>query len=152
MTIVKWKSPFLNGQLEKPVGFNSPLTGLLEDIFGDAFLRNDLAAHMPAVNVSKEKDELHLELSAPGFNKEDIKVEMENGSLTVSGAHKVEQESKEKTYYRKEFTFGSFKRSFNLPDEFDADKISAKYENGILKLTVPKKEQVKANTREISIQ
>ncbi len=152
MTIVKWKSPFLNGQLEKPVEFNSPLTGLFEDFFGDAYFKNDFATHVPSVNVSKEKDELHLELSAPGFSKEDIKVEVERGVLTISGAHKTEEESKDKTYYRKEFTYGSFKRSFNLPDEYNADSISAKYENGILKLSVPKKEEVKTASRAIAIE
>jgi HSP20 family protein len=152
MTIVKWKSPFLNGQIEKPVGFNSPLTGLLEDLFGDNFFKNDFAAHVPAVNVSKEKDALHLELSAPGFNKEEIKVEVENGVLTIRGAHKTTEESKDKTFYRKEFSYGSFKRSFNLPDEYNAHNISAKYENGILKLWVPEKEEVKTSPREISVQ
>ncbi len=152
MTVVKFKSPFFNGQIEKPAGFNSPLTGLLEDFFGDNFFRNDHATHVPAVNVSKENDALQLELSAPGFTKEDIKVEVENGVLTISGAHKVENETKEKTYYRKEFSYGSFKRNFNLPDEYNADNISAKYENGILRLSVPKKETVKTSTREISIQ
>jgi HSP20 family protein len=152
MTVVKWKSPFLNGQIEKPVGFNSPLTGLFEDLFGDNFFKHDFATHVPAVNVSREKDALQLELSAPGFTKEEIKVEVENGVLTVSGSHKTEEESKDKTFYRKEFSYGSFKRSFNLPEEFNAEQISAKYENGILKLSVPKKEEVKASSREISIQ
>jgi HSP20 family molecular chaperone IbpA len=74
MTIVKWKSPFLNGQMEKPVGFDSPFTGLFEDFFGDNFFRNDFAAHVPAVNVSKDKDALQLELSAPGFSKRILKL------------------------------------------------------------------------------
>lgn len=152
MTVVKFRSPFLNGQLEKPVGFNSPLTGLFEDLFGDNFFKNDLATHMPAVNVSKENDALHLELSAPGFTKEDIKVEVDNGVLTISGTHKVENEAKDKTYYRKEFSYGSFKRDFNLPDEYNAEQINAKYENGILKLSVPKKAEVKPSSRTISIQ
>jgi HSP20 family protein len=152
MTIVKWKSPFLNGQLEKPAGFNSPLTGLLEDLFGDDFFKTDFAAHMPAVNVSKEKDALHLELSAPGFSKEDFKAEVEDGVLNISGTHKADDESKDRTYYRKEFTYGSFKRSFNLPEEYNADNIAAKYENGILKVSVPKKEEIKTSSREISIQ
>lgn len=151
MTIVKFKSPFLNGQLEKPAGYNTPLTGLLGDFFGDAFFNGDLASYVPAVNVSKEKDELQFELSAPGFTKEEIKVEVDNGVLTITGEHKQEQESKEKSYFRKEFTFGSFKRSFNLPEEFDADNISARYENGILRLTVPQKEQAKPSSREITI-
>lgn len=152
MTIVKWKNPFLSGQLEKPVEFNSPLTGLFEDFFGDAYFKNDFAAHMPSANVSKEKDELHIELSAPGFSKEDIKVEVENGMITISGSQKTEVESNDKTYYRREFTSGSFKRSFNLPEEYNADRINAKYENGILKLTVPKKEEVKAASRAIPIE
>jgi HSP20 family protein len=152
MTIVKWKNPFFNGQLEKPVGFNSPFTGVFEDLFGDAYFKNDFAAHVPSVNVSKEKEELHLELSAPGFSKEDIKVEVENGLLTISGSHKVEEENKEKTYYRKEFSYGSFKRSFNLPDEYNAENISARYENGVLKLVVPKKEEIRSASRSIAIE
>lgn len=151
MTIVKFKSPFLNGQLERPVGYHTPLAGLLGNFFEDTFFNSDLATHVPAVNVSKEKEELLFELSAPGFTKEDIKVEVENGVLTINGEHKAEQESNDRSYFRREFTFGSFKRSFNLPDEYDMERISAKYENGILRIAVPRKEQVKPNLKEITV-
>jgi HSP20 family protein len=77
---------------------------------------------------------------------------MENGVLSISGSHKAENEEKDKTFYRKEFSYGSFKRSFNLPEEYNAEQINAKYENGILKLSVPKKEEIKTSSREISIQ
>lgn len=150
MTIVKWNKPYVS----RPTGnqvFNSPFAGMLDNFFHDAFFGNDMAANMPSVNVYEENGKLSLDVSAPGFNKEDFKVEVEKGVLSISGSHKAEEEKNEKNFYRKEFNFGSFQRSFTLPEEYNEDSIEAKYESGILKLTIAKKQQVTETKKEVTV-
>lgn len=106
----------------------------------------------PAVNIHETKDGYHLEINAPGRNKEDFKVSVDNGLLTVQYEVKEETENKDYKTIRREFTYKSFKRSFTLDEKVNADGIQAKYDNGILKLFVPKKEEVKLEPKQISIQ
>ncbi|HXB91511.1 MAG TPA: Hsp20/alpha crystallin family protein [Puia sp.] len=106
----------------------------------------------PPVNIHETADAYHLELSAPGRNKEDFKLSVENGQLTIGFDKKEETKTEDYKTIRKEFSFRSFKRSFNLDESIDTDGIQAKYEGGVLKLLLPKKEQVKESTRQISIQ
>src|SRR5579859_727896 len=106
----------------------------------------------PPVNIHETADAYHLELSAPGRSKEDFKLSVDNGQLTVGFEKKEETKTEEYKTIRKEFSFKSFKRSFNLDDRIDSNAIQAKYENGVLKLFLPKKEQVKESTRQITIQ
>lgn len=103
------------------------------------------------VNIHETKDAYHLELSAPGRNKEDFHVNMENGMLTVSFEKKESQEVKEYKTIRKEFSFQSFKRSFTLDDKINTAGIQAKYENGILKVLLPKKAEVVAQPQQIAV-
>jgi HSP20 family protein len=103
------------------------------------------------VNIHETSDAYHLELNAPGRTKEDFKLLVENGLLTVSFEKKEENKTEDYKTIRKEFTYRSFKRSFNLDDQIDANNIQAKYENGLLKLLLPKKEQVKENAKQINI-
>ncbi|HVZ25563.1 MAG TPA: Hsp20/alpha crystallin family protein [Sediminibacterium sp.] len=107
-------------------------------------------AHVP-VNIHETKDAYHLELSAPGRNKEDFQVSMENGMLTVSFEKKESQEVKEYKTIRKEFSFQSFKRSFSLDDKVNIAGIQAKYENGVLKVLLPKKAEVVAEPKQIAV-
>jgi HSP20 family protein len=151
MNIVKWKRPLENGQANRPVMYNSPLSGLFENFFGDDFITNEYAQFVPSVNLSEDEKHYHVELSAPGFEKGDFKIELNERILTVSGKHQTEKESKEKTFSRKEFNYGSFIRSFSLPEEIDEAAIDAKYQNGILNVTLPKKEESKRMTKEIKI-
>lgn len=104
------------------------------------------------VNISKDEQSYHLDLSVPGRNKEDFKLNIENGVLTISYEHKNEAENKTLKAVRKEFSFQSFKRSFSLDEKINADAIEAKYENGILKIYLPKKEEVKITPKQISVQ
>ncbi len=106
---------------------------------------------MPAVNITEEDTQYSVEFSAPGFEKNDFKIELNDGVLTVSGKHETDKEVKEKNFTRKEFNYGSFQRSFTLNEEINEEAIDAKYENGILKLTLPKKEESKKPTKEIKI-
>jgi len=106
----------------------------------------------PPVNIHETAEAYHLELSAPGRNKEDFKISVDNGQLTIGFENKEEPKSEEHKTIRKEFSFRSFKRSFNLEDRIDAGGIQAKYENGVLKLFLPKKAEVKESAKQISIQ
>ena len=117
-----------------------------------AGLGRDESFGFPPVNIHETPDAFHLELSAPGRSKEDFKLAVDNGLLTISFEKKEENKTEEYKTVRKEFSFRSFKRSFNLDDRIDSNGIQAKYENGVLKLYLPKKEQVKESTKQITIQ
>jgi HSP20 family protein len=153
MTITKWKRPSTNGGENDTAVTYSPFTNLLENFFNDNFLSREFSSFVPAVNVSEDENSYGVELSAPGFKKEDFKVELDNKTLTVSAEHREEkEESKKRTFRRKEFNYGSFRRIFSLPESVNEEKIDAKYENGILKLTLTKKEEAKAKpAKEIKI-
>lgn len=151
MTIVKWKKPYTNGTTNSPVIFNSPFSGLFENFLGEDFLTREYASYVPAVNISEEEGKYNLELSAPGFEKEDFKIELAKGMLTISGEHKTEKKTKEKAFSRKEFSYGSFQRSFSLPEGINEDAVEAKYENGILKISIAKWDDPKKAPREIKI-
>lgn len=107
---------------------------------------------LPPVNISETKDGYHLELSVPGRNKEDFKVNVENGLLTISFEKAEEKQSDDYKTVRREFNFKSFTRSFHVDDKINAEDIQAKYENGILKFWLPKKEQPKNEVKQIAIQ
>jgi HSP20 family protein len=97
-------------------------------------------ANVPPANISESSKDYKLELSVPGLNKEDFQIEIENGALTVS-CEKEEESSEEKdNYTRKEFSYKSFQRSFPLPENVREEEINAKYEDGVLKITIPKRE------------
>ena len=150
MTLVKWKRPFEQGQVSNPV-YNAPLSGLFENFFGEEFLNRELAQFVPAVNLSEEEGKYAVELAAPGFEKNDFKIELNEGILQISGKHQNEKEVKEKKFSRKEFSYGSFQRSFSLPEKINEEGIEARYENGILKVSLPKKEENKKISKDIKI-
>lgn len=102
-------------------------------------------------NIYETKDAYHVELNAPGRSKEDFKITVENGLLTISFEKKEETKTEDYKTIRKEFTHLSFKRSFSVDEKIDSDNIQAKYENGLLKLLLPKKEQIKENAKQINI-
>ncbi len=106
---------------------------------------------VPAVNILESKDGYHVELNAAGLTKEDFKVSAENGLLTISYEKKETTETNDVKVLRTEFRQNSFKRTFSLDDKVNVEAIQAKYENGILKITLPKKEEVKVLPKEIAI-
>lgn len=105
-----------------------------------------------SVNIHETADAFHLELNAPGRDKADFKINVNNGLLTISYDKKEETEQKDYKTIRREFSYRSFKRSFTIDDTINADAIEARYDNGVLKLLLPKKEEVKLSPKEISIQ
>ena len=99
---------------------------------------------MPAVNIHESENEFAVELAAPGMKKSDFKIEVENGVLTVSAEKESEMNEEKNNYTRKEFSYSSFKRSFTMPDSVNTEQISATYQDGVLTLGLPKKEESKA--------
>jgi HSP20 family protein len=130
--------------------FNNIIDEVLNNI--PANFRKEFNLNVPPVNIHETDEAYHLELAAPGLSKEDFKVNLEKGLLTISYEKKAEDENKNYKTHRKEFSTASFKRTFTVEDKIDADNIKAKYENGVLQLLLPKKEEVKIAPKEITIQ
>ena len=125
---------------------------LFDEFFRPATWGKETTLAGPPVNIHETNDSYHLELSAPGLNKDEFKVNLEKGLLTIGYEKKTETENKDYKTHRKEFSVTSFKRSFSVDDKINADGIQAKYDNGVLKLLLPKKEEVKVQPKEIAIQ
>lgn len=104
---------------------------------------------LPAVDIHETEDAFIVEAEVPGIDKKDIKVNVENGMLTISGERRYEKDIKEKNRHRIERSFGSFSRSFSLPTQVDASKVVAKMEDGVLKVTLTKSEAVKPKSIDI---
>lgn len=106
---------------------------------------------VPAVNIVDEDSKYEIELAAPGMRKDDFKLHVENGILTISAERKEEKEHKEKNYTRQEYKYRSFSRSFTLPENAKEDNIKARYEDGMLKLEILKKALVTSKPKEITV-
>ena len=143
------------------VKVNNPISksfdGLMNELFNELpaslgkTMREDVLS-FPPVNIVEKGDNYHLQLSAPGFEKGDFNIKLDGKLLTISAEKKEEKAAENEKTIRKEFSQKSFKRSFTVDDKIDASGINAKYENGILKLDLPKKEEVKNAAKEITIQ
>jgi HSP20 family protein len=145
MTLVK----FNNGHRNQAV---SPrFTDVFDTIFNDQFFSPAPVTKAPAVNIIESENGFDIELAVPGMKKEDFKINVDKNLLTVSAEVKKEEAEKGKTYSKKEFGFSSFSRSFTLPETVDQNNIEAAYTDGILKLTVAKKEEAKLQPREIAV-
>ena len=136
------------------------IPSLFNDVFGKDLMdwNNWNSAEenttLPAVNINENDNEFNIEMAAPGLKKENFKINYDNGRLMISSEKKNQKEEKtEAKITRREFSYQSFKRSFIIPeDEVKTDKISAKYENGILKICLPKREEAKPQpAKEIEI-
>lgn len=119
----------------------STFSGLVDRFFNDSMVRNGGSVFSPKVDVIENENSYEVHLAVPGVNKEDFKVEVNDNHLTVSGERKFTNEKKDKNYHSVETQYGSFSRSFTLPENVDGTKIIAKYNNGILELTIPKDEK-----------
>jgi HSP20 family protein len=134
MGLVKW-NPVLNDRF-------------FDEFFGLTPTRvrtngNGHPATLPAVNIKETENDYRLELAVPGLDKEDFKIEVNEGVLTVSAERKDEHTDEKDGYSRREFRYASFQRRFTLPETANDADITAKYDNGILHLIVPKKEEAK---------
>jgi HSP20 family protein len=135
MTLIKWQhrnplSDMVNNLFDNDLG----------DFFGKRF--SD-----PGANIIESTDMFQLEIAAPGMLKDDFKINLENSIMTISAELEDQKREEGKNYTRKEFYYGSFSRAFTLPKTIDLDKIKADYENGILKITLPKKDEARVELK-----
>ncbi len=131
MAITRWRQ---RGPFE---GFLSRWQDDLDKWFGNGLLSAPDGEWMPAVDIQEQDGKYLLRADLPGIKKEDVHVELENGYLTISGERKAEHEEKKETFRRIERAFGSFQRSFRVPDGVTEKDISAQYRDGVLEVTVP---------------
>lgn len=117
-------------------------------LFNDQFFTKEL---FPAVNVKEKDDSFEIEMTAPGLKKEDFKIQIENGVLNISSETKREEEEKNEKFTRKEFNYSSFSRSFSLPENVSQENLAAKYENGLLKITLAKKQVEMPKKKQIEV-
>ena len=122
---------------------NLVFPSLMNEIFKPDWFggMENLNSNVPAVNIKENEKDFELELAVPGRKKDDFNIEIDNDVLTISSELKHEDEVKAENYTRREFGYTSFKRAFTLPETINADNIKANYEDGILKFTLPKKEE-----------
>ncbi|MBS1532251.1 MAG: Hsp20/alpha crystallin family protein [Bacteroidetes bacterium] len=140
--------------VKKSNGFPS-LRSMMEDFWnGDKFFNGPFFSSelVPSVNVSDKKNHYELEVAAPGYKKDDFKINTENGLITISAETSSEKKEEKEDYLRQEFSRSSFTRTFSLPEDVEDDKINAHYENGVLTVelkksakAVPAKKEIKIN-------
>ena len=146
MALVKWNPE---------TSFFPTFSSVMDDFFagnGDFPTPMVKGISIPAVNVTENKKEYKLEVAAPGFKKEDFNLEVKNGYLTISGESKSDEEKKDEQYTRREFRYNSFSRSFALPDNVREQDIQARYNDGILWITLPKATDEPVVSKSISVQ
>ena len=110
-----------------------------------------LGAWIPPVDIMEEKDRILLTAELPGFRESDVEVQMEGNVLTLRGERKFDSDVKKEGYHRVERAYGSFGRSFTLPTVVDTEKIKAEYKDGVLRVTLPKREEAKPKQIQISV-
>lgn len=136
-----------------------PMQSLLNDFFSDSWFNSALSNWspagntLPAVNVAENNDDFVIEVAAPGMKRDDFKVELDNHILTVSSEKQANNDTTQGNYTRREFSYHAFQRSFALPQEkIMGENIAAKYEDGILRIVVPKREEAKVKpARQIKV-
>lgn len=124
--------------------FSSWVDNLFDHNFGTEFLSNfNTGITAPAVNIKETNEAFHLELAIPGMKKSDFDINVENKILTISSEVKTQDEEKNDHYTRREFGYSSFKRTFTLPDAVEPENIKATYQDGILEVNLPKRDEAK---------
>lgn len=120
-----------------PTSFSS----LIDPFFNENMTRMGGSTFVPRVDIVENDNSYEIHVAAPGMNKEDFQLEVKDQFLTISGERKFTNEKKERNFHSLETQYGSFSRSFSLPENVDGAKISARYVNGILEVTIPKDEK-----------
>ena len=131
---------------KKPVTANSALENAFQEFFNADFpvsFRGGHLATSPAVNIAETADAYRIEVAAPGLDKGDFKVKVEGDLLSITAKREVKEEVNRGNYTRREFNYVSFQRNFHLPEQVDSNNIKANYENGILHVTLEKKQEAK---------
>lgn len=126
------------------------LDRLFENAFGSP-TRASLSGWTPATNLMETADAYEVSLDLAGFERDDIEVTVDQGVLTITGERTEEHEGQERTYHMKERSIGRFSRSFSLPSSVDAENVAATYENGVLRVSLPKQEEARTRKIEVSV-
>lgn len=142
MKLAKWKNTNLFPDLGS---FIDPFFSR-RDYLGD-----ETQFNVPAVNVSETDNAFELEMAVPGKSKDDFEITIENNMLIISSESEDSSETAEKNFTRKEYSYSSFKRSFSLPENVKSDKIDAKYQDGVLKLSIPKTAATVKDAKKIKV-
>ncbi|NVJ85944.1 MAG: Hsp20/alpha crystallin family protein [Algoriphagus sp.] len=129
--------------------FSADFGGLFERFFNES-LENETRKFSPAVDISEDDAQFEIQLAVPGMKKQDFHVDLTEGRLTISGERKIEEKKEGKNFHSLETQYGSFSRAFYVPDNVNPDKIEAVYEDGILKIFLPKAEK-KVNKASIEV-
>src|SRR5208337_4103549 len=129
----------MNRLFREPYGTEAPEEALTTTSFA------------PPVDIYEDEHDITLKMEVPGIDEKDIDVRMENNTLTVHGERKIEKEEKEENFRRVERQYGSFTRTFTLPTTVDSEKVSASYDKGVLKITLPKKAEAKPKQIKVNI-
>lgn len=143
MTVIKYE----------PLRELETLSNRIQKYFEDfPSLGNDFQySFNPKIDISEDEKYLFVDAEIPGIKKENLKLTLQDNILTLKGEKKIEEEKKEKNYYRNERCYGSFTRSFTLPVEVNPEKIDAKFEDGTLRITMEKMQQTASNVKEIEL-
>ena len=145
MTLVKW-TPKRN--------YLTNVDHMLDEFFNDGWnfpILNRSTNWLPSVDIKETDDAYTITADLPGMKKKDVKVTLNDGVLEITGERTVENKEDNSTYHRRERSYGSFCRSFNLPETVLEEKITASFKDGILSVEVPKAEEVKPKSHEIKI-
>lgn len=145
MTLVKFNSDNKNK-------VNTPsITSVFDSIFNDTFFSDRMMTRVPAANISETAENFHVELAAPGLKKEDFKLKLERDVLSISVERVDQNDQQERNYAKREFSYSSFVRAFTLPDSANVEGIEANYNEGVLSINIPKREEAKVVSRQIEI-
>lgn len=142
MTLVRWKP------MSDVTTFHNQLDRIFEDMIHRTRL-GEVESWYPVVDLMENKDEYTLVAELPGMTKDDVKITLNDNVLTLRGEKKADSQAKDENWHRIERTYGTFERSFALTSTVDRDKVKARFENGVVRITLPKAES--SRTREISI-
>ncbi|MEO1021613.1 MAG: Hsp20/alpha crystallin family protein [Bacteroidota bacterium] len=133
MALIKYNRPNIDV-------FNRSFNDIFDEFFTTPAVSRKTSRFVPSVDISETDSSFDLAVQVPGLKKDDISIDLENGRLTISGERTLNKDEKGKNYHRVESSYGSFSRSFYLPDTIDEDTVKATYEDGILNITIKKAE------------
>ncbi|HLS94860.1 MAG TPA: Hsp20/alpha crystallin family protein [Sphingobacterium sp.] len=146
MALIKFPSRTINSDAVNPY-----VNSFFDNFFNDSFITDRLITRVPAVNIAETDKAFKIELAAPGLQKSDFKINVDKNMITISAEKKEEKNEEDKLYSKKEFSYSSFTRSFSLPDTVNYNDIEAEYVDGVLLVTVGKKEEAIVAKRLIEV-
>jgi len=146
MAIVRFEQGF-------PLAAQNQLERFFREVFSPVSGEGEVSTRTwaPPVDIYENGDSVVLKAELPGINPDDVEIRVEDNTLYLKGERKFEKDVKEQNYHRVERSYGTFTRSFSLPNSVDADKVVANYKDGVLTLTMPKKEEAKPKTIKINV-